>query len=85
VGQDVAMRVHISLDDGLVAEVDRRVGARRRSAFIAEALRRALEDEQRWELIASAIGSIASTGHDWDDDSRAWVRAQRRADAERVG
>ena len=79
------MRVHISLDDSLVAEVDRRVGARRRSAFIAEALRRALEDEQRWELIESAIGSIATTGHDWDDDAAAWVRGQRRADAARVG
>ena len=79
------MRVHISLDDALVAEVDRRVGTRRRSAFIAEALRRALEDEQRWELIESAIGTVASSGHDWDDDPGAWVRAQRRADAARVG
>jgi Arc/MetJ family transcription regulator len=77
--------MHISLDDGLVAQLDRRVGARRRSAFIAEALRRALEDEHRWELIESAIGSVAPSGHDWDDDSGAWVRAQRRADAARVG
>jgi Arc/MetJ family transcription regulator len=79
------MRVHISLDDDLVAELDRRVGARRRSAFITEAVRRALDDEHRWELVESAIGSIADGKHDWDDDPGAWVRAQRRLDVRRVG
>jgi metal-responsive CopG/Arc/MetJ family transcriptional regulator len=79
------MRLHIHLEDGLVAEIDRRVGPRRRSAFITDAIRRALDDEQRWELIESAMGSISSTGHDWDEDPAAWVREQRRADAARVG
>ena len=79
------MRLHISLDDDLVADVDRRVGTRRRSAFIAEAVRRALEDERRWELIESALGSIADEGHAWDPDPAAWVRSQRRADVARVG
>lgn len=78
------MRVHITLDDGLVAELDRRVGSRRRSGFIAEAVRRALDDEHRWEVIESAIGALADTRHAWDDDPSAWVRAQRRADR-RVG
>lgn len=81
----VAMRVHISLERDLVQELDRRVGPRRRSSFIAEAVRRALEDQHRWELIESAVGSIADVGHDWDDDPAAWVRAQRRADERRVG
>lgn len=78
------MRVHITLDDGLVAELDRRVGSRRRSGFIAEAVRRALDDEHRWEVIESAIGALADNRHAWDDDPSAWVRAQRRADR-RVG
>ena len=79
------MRLHISLEDELVAELDARVGRRRRSAFIASAIRGALDNERRWELIESAMGSIADVGHEWDDDPAAWVRAQRFADARRVG
>lgn len=79
------MRVHISLDDGLVRELDRRVGARNRSAFIAAAVREALEEERRWELIESALGSIADGGHDWDADPAGWVSAQRQVDPARVG
>jgi hypothetical protein len=79
------MRVHITLAEDDVRRLDRRVGARRRSAFIAEAVRRALDDEHRWELIESAIGAIADDGHDWDTDATAWVRAQRQADPRRTG
>lgn len=78
------MRIHISLDDDLVSELDRRVGSRGRSPFIAAAVREALENEQRWELIESALGSIDDGAHSWDGDSAAWVRAQRR-DVKRVG
>jgi hypothetical protein len=79
------MRVHITLRDDIVRELDRRVGARRRSAFIARAVEHALDDERRWELIDSALGSIESDGHDWDADPAAWVRSGRRGDARRVG
>jgi hypothetical protein len=79
------MRVHITLTDELVRELDHRVGARRRSAYIARAVESALEDDHRWELIESAVGSISDGGHDWDDDAGRWVRNQRRADARRVG
>jgi hypothetical protein len=79
------MRLHITLDDELVRELDRRAGSRGRSAFIAGAIARALDDARRWELIESAIGSIPDTGHDWDADPAAWVSAQRRVDAARVG
>jgi len=79
------MRLHISLDDDLVRELDARVGARERSAFIAATIRRALDDQRRWDEIESAIGSIEASGHEWDADSAAWVRAQRRADHRRTG
>ena len=79
------MRLHIALDDELVADLDRRVGPRRRSAFIAELIRRGLDDERRWDDIESALNGIADTGHDWDEDAGRWVRGQRRADARRVG
>jgi Arc/MetJ-type ribon-helix-helix transcriptional regulator len=79
------MRLHIALDDDMVAELDERVGSRRRSAFIAELIRRALEDERRWDDIEAALGQLPDTGHDWDDDPRAWVREQRHGDARRAG
>jgi Arc/MetJ family transcription regulator len=79
------MRLHIALDDALVAELDRRVGARRRSAFIAELIRRGLEDEQRWDDIESSLGRLKDTGHEWDENPAEWVRGQRRGDSRRAG
>lgn len=79
------MRLHISLADELVADLDRRVGRRRRSAFIAETLRTALDDRRRWDDIEAALGTLTDGGHDWDDDPAAWVRAQREGDPRRVG
>lgn len=79
------MRVHIALDDEIVAELDRRAGPRRRSAFIAELIRRGLEDERRWDDIDAALGSLGDDGHDWDLDAAEWVRTQRRGDPRRTG
>jgi hypothetical protein len=79
------MRLHISIDDGLVAELDRRAGRGRRSAFIARTVERALEDERRWEEVEASLGAVQDGGHEWDRDPAAWVRAGRRADARRVG
>lgn len=79
------MRLHIALDDELVAELDRRAGARRRSAFIAELVRRGLDDERRWDDIEAALAAIPDQGHEWDDDPAVWVRAQRHGDARRAG
>ena len=79
------MRLHIALDDELVADLDRRVGPRRRSAFIAELIRRGLDDDRRWDDIEAALGGLSDAGHDWDDDPASWVRAQRRNDSRRAG
>jgi len=79
------MRLHIALSDELVEELDRRVGPRRRSAFIARAVEAALDDERRWVLIESSLGAISDKGQDWDADPSAWVREQRRADESRIG
>lgn len=79
------MRLHISLEDELVAELDRAVGPRRRSSFIAETIRRALDDGRRWGEIESALGAIGDGRHEWDRDPAGWVREQRRDDARRVG
>lgn len=79
------MRIHIALNDELVAELDRRAGARRRSAFVAELIKRGLEDERRWDDIEAALGSLPDSGHEWDHDPAEWVRRQRRGDGRRSG
>ncbi len=79
------MRLHISLEDELVAELDRRVGKRRRSAFIASLIRRTLDDERRWDEIVDSLGALSEEDHEWDADPGEWVRAQRRGDRRRVG
>ena len=79
------MRVHINLEEDLVEEIDRKVGPRRRSSVIADAIRRQLESDRRWAKIRSAIGSISDEGHPWDDDVAKWVHDSRREDPRRVG
>lgn len=81
----MCVRLHITLEDDLVRELDARVGPRRRSGFVASAVRSALDDARRWELIEASIGTIEETGHEWDADPAAWVADQRRADSARVG
>ncbi len=78
------MRMHMQLPDDLVAELDSRIGPRQRSAFIAELIRRSLDDQQRWDELESAIGSIPDAGHEWDADPAEWIRSQRH-DVKRAG
>lgn len=79
------MRVHINLDTKLVKAVDKRVGKRKRSAFIANLIRETLEDAERWDHVESAIGAAPDFGSDWGMEPAEWVRAQRRLDPRRVG
>lgn len=79
------MRLHISLEDDLIEQLDQRVGKRRRSAFISETVRHALDDERRWDDIEAGLGALAGREHEWDADPAGWVRAQRFGDPSRVG
>lgn len=79
------MRLHITVEDALVRDLDERAGPRGRSAFIVAALRQALDSERRWDVIEASLGGIDDSGHEWDSDPAAWVRAERRADQRRVG
>ncbi|MFN2543583.1 MAG: CopG family ribbon-helix-helix protein [Actinomycetota bacterium] len=81
----MATRIHVTLDDELLRELDCLVGPRGRSPFIAEAISRAVEQERRWRSLKSAAGTISDGGHEWDEDPAAWVHAQRRADPRRIG
>lgn len=78
------MRLHIHLDDKLVAELDEAVGQRQRSAYIGRAVRRLLDEDRRRMALRASLGSIDDGGHEWDDDPAAWVR-QQRSDDRRVG
>ena len=79
------MRMHIEMEDELVAQIDRHAGVRGRSRFVREAVAAALEGEEHWDRLLAARGSIASEGHEWDPDPGAWVRRQRRGDPRRTG
>lgn len=79
------MRMHIELDDDLVAKVDELAGPRGRSAFVRAAIQHAVRQEARWADIEAAAGAIADEGHEWDSDPAEWVRAQRRSDLRRAG
>jgi predicted transcriptional regulator len=79
------MRLHISLDNDLVEELDSFAGRRQRSAFIARSVKQTLAEERRWANIESALGAIDDRGHEWDDDPASWVRRGRREDAHRAG
>ncbi len=79
------MRVHISLDEDLVRELDELAGERGRSAYIEQAVRERLDRERRWRAIWSAVGTISDEGHPWDPDAATWVHDSRREDPRRVG
>jgi Arc/MetJ family transcription regulator len=79
------MRMHIELDDDLVARVDRLAGSRGRSAFVRSAIEQALRQADRRSHLKAAAGAIADHGHAWDEDPGDWVRQQRHADARRAG
>ena len=79
------MRMHIDIEDDLIAQVDRIAGARQRSSFVRNAIAAAIREATRWSNLDAAAGSIADKGHDWDTDPSVWVRDQRRADSRRAG
>lgn len=76
----MCMRVHMILDDELVDEIDELAGPRGRTAFIADALRREVDEQRRWRLIRAMYGTISDSGHDWDSDPAKWVHDSRRND-----
>ena len=79
------MRLHIMVEDELVEKIDQLAGERGRSGWIVKVVREAVDVEERQTAILNGLGCIPDTGHEWDDDPAAWVRAQRHADPRSVG
>jgi metal-responsive CopG/Arc/MetJ family transcriptional regulator len=77
------MRLHVHLGDELVDQLDERCGPRERSAFIVNAITRALEFERQWDTLEAAIGSVATRGHAWHTDPQQWVRTERLIELQR--
>jgi metal-responsive CopG/Arc/MetJ family transcriptional regulator len=74
------MRIHIELDDELVANVDRLSGPGGRSTLVRVAIEQAVAQQQRWAALESAAGAVADHRHEWDSNPSRWVREQRYAD-----
>jgi hypothetical protein len=74
------MRTHIIVPDELIAAVDARVGQRRRSRFIAEAIAEKLRHADLLEAFDEFAGSLADVdipGWETPESTSAWVRAMR--------
>ncbi|HEY7037144.1 MAG TPA: hypothetical protein VH482_37835 [Thermomicrobiales bacterium] len=75
------MRTHVLLPKEVVEEIDRRVGPRRRSEFLARAAQRELEAEDRLRAFDEFVGSLKDVDiPEWETSESAleWVKEQRR-------
>jgi Arc/MetJ family transcription regulator len=66
--QALYARMHIELDDELVAQIYELSGPRGRSAFVRSAIERAVRQELRWTDIEAAAGAHRNQDHEWDTD-----------------
>ena len=79
------MRMHLEMDDALVAEIDELAGSRGRSAFVRDAVRQAVTRRRRAYRIRRSAGVVRDGGHEWDADPADWVQRQRAGDPKRAG
>ena len=81
------MRTHVRLPEDLVREVDRVVGARRRSRFVEEAIRTQLKRQKLATALDKVAGSLKDVdipGWETPEAASAWVAASRAADDRRI-
>jgi predicted transcriptional regulator len=81
------MRTHVILPAELVKEVDRVVGARRRSRFVEEAIREHLRREALSSALAESAGILKEEDYpEWDSPEKvsSWVRECRGEDEARL-
>lgn len=74
------VRIHVVMPKELVEQIDALVGKRRRSEFIVEAVREALDRRKRAELGRRLAGSLADVdipGWESSESAAEWVRALR--------
>ena len=72
-------RTHVVLAEQLVKEIDRLVGARQRSNFLAEAAEKELMRRRQIEALKAAAGAWKDKDHpELKQGSANWVRKMRR-------
>jgi metal-responsive CopG/Arc/MetJ family transcriptional regulator len=74
------VRTHVLLPKDVVEEIDRRVGQRKRSEFLARAAQRELEAEDRLRAFDEFAGSLKDVdipGWETSESAAEWVREQR--------
>lgn len=80
-------RTHVLLPRELVEAIDRLVGPRHRSEFLAEAAAKELRHRKLMQAAEAAAGSLEHAdipGWETSEAAAEWVRASRRADEERL-
>jgi hypothetical protein len=73
-------RAHVVLSDALLREVDARVGQRKRSEFIEQAIVEKLKRLRRVEAFERVVGSVADGEiPEWEtrESTAAWLRKLR--------
>jgi metal-responsive CopG/Arc/MetJ family transcriptional regulator len=81
------VRAHVVVPRDLWEDVDQLVGSRRRSAFIAGAVREKVSREKRGKALLEAAGILsAATYPEWSAPEKAatWVRTSRTTDDKRT-
>jgi metal-responsive CopG/Arc/MetJ family transcriptional regulator len=82
------VRTHVLLPKDVVEEIDRSVGERRRSGFLAEAAREKLERQRRvqtLERFAGWLKDVDIPGWETPEAAAEWVHRQRRIGEEPTG
>jgi hypothetical protein len=77
-------RTHVILPVDVVADIDKLVGKRGRSAFITEVARREIKIRQQRDALRAAKGAWKQEAHpELAQGAAAWVRQVRSVDAKR--
>ena len=84
VPKDLSRRAHVILPVGVVAEIDKLVGKRGRSAFLTELAQREIKLRRQREALRETAGAWKDEDHpELAQGAAAWVRQRRSLDSPR--
>jgi hypothetical protein len=79
------LRVHVILPVDVVADIDKLVGKRRRSAFLTELVRREIKLRRQRDVLRETAGAWKAEDHpELAQGAAAWVRQIRALDTQRL-
>lgn len=82
-GYLMCMRIHITLDEQTVREIDAVAGKRGRSAFIRDVVSKEAERQRKLKLFWSAVGSIPDFAPGWTAETISEMRTREDEAMER--